>query len=227
MPTFLQLVNDVERESGTVARGQRLSTVSVPGTDRQEKIIEWTREAWRMIQVARSDWPWLTQEFTGPLVPGQSRYSAADLLIEDFARWGKPTQTYNPYTLYDPTEGKAQERELFELTFHEWKARYDRGEPQLNRPRYFAFDRSSQLCVGHPPDKAYTLRGEYKRTAQILTNDADLPLCGEDHHKVIVWKALLLMAENDEAQIQIATTQRNYASAFANLVNDRDEMARV
>lgn len=222
MPTFLELVNDVERESGTVQRAQRLSTVVSPSTDRQEKIVKWTAEAWRQIQTSRTDWPWQRGEFSHALTVGQLRYTAAQLGITSFSRWAQPTSTFNPYSIYESGE-QANENELFFTSFERWRTDYDRGEPLRNRPNVYSFDYDNRLCVGPPPDKAYILRGSYKRSAQILAADTDVPRCAEQHHNTIVWKALLLLAENDEATIQIQTAQRNFTQGLRDLINDRDE----
>lgn len=222
MPTFIQLVNHVERESGTVQRAQRLSTVVNPTTDRQEKIVYWTSEAWRQIQTGRTDWPWQRGEFSHALTIGQSRYTAAQLGITDFSRWARPTQTFNPYSIYE-SGIQGNEKELFFNSFERWQVDYGRGTPEQNQPNIYAFDYDNRICVGPPPDKAYILRGRYTRGAQILAADSDVPRCAEQHHMTIVWKALLLLAENDEATIQIQTAQRNFVSGLRDLINDRDE----
>jgi hypothetical protein len=222
MSTFLQLVNDVERESGTVQRAQRLSTVVNPPTDRQEKIVKWTAEAWRQIQTGRTDWPWQRGDFSHALVVGQKRYTADELGITDFSRWARPTQTFSPFSLYQTGE-QANERDLVFISYERWRKDFDRGTPENNTPIYFSFDYDGRICVGPPPDRTYILRGEYTRGAQILVADNDVPRCAPQHHGTIVWKALLLLAENDEATIQIQTAQRNFTAGLRDLINDRDE----
>ena len=107
MATFLQLVNDLERESGTIYKAQRLSTViDAPG--RQEKMVAWVREAWHIIQTSRSDWPWLVKEFSASLVAGQARYTALELGIANFAGWPRKS---GDFTIYDPVVGQQEEIE--------------------------------------------------------------------------------------------------------------------
>lgn len=222
MPTFLELVNHVERESGTVQRAQRLSTVVDPPTDRQEKIVYWTAEAWRQIQTSRTDWPWQRGEFSHALTVGQTRYTAAQLGITDFSRWARPTATFNPYSLYESGE-QGNEKELFFTSYESWKRDFDRGTPDRNQPIVYAFDYDNRICFGPPPDRAYIVRGSYTRGAQTLSADTDVPRCAAQHHMTIMWKALLLLAENDEATIQIQTAQRNFTQGLRDLINDRDE----
>lgn len=220
MATFIQLVNDLERESGTIYQAQRLATVSnAPG--RQEKMVEWVREAWRLIQTSRSDWRWMKAEFEGVLVPGQRRYSAADLGITDFASWMRPaSRNLSYFSLYDPAIGASDETSVLPLQYDDWRMRWDRGVHVAGRPSQWSVDSGNRLCVGPKPDRAYVFRGEYRRSAQTLTNDSDVPLCPEDFHAAILWRAMMLMAGHDEATNAYAHAQSLFTSMFRGMVDD-------
>lgn len=226
MATFLNLVNDLERESGTIQKGSRLSTVA-NAPARQEKMVEWVAEAWRLIQLDRSDWPFMRLEFEGPLVAGTARYSGASLGITNFSRWARPTWDYEPFTVYDSAIGRNDEQRLHYIQWLAYKDRWDRGVHDYQRPTEVAVAPDGRLCVGATPEKGYRLRGEYFCTAQILNADTDVPLCAEEHHNIIVWRALMLLGDHDESPVTVATAKSKYDASLRALVNASMEMVTL
>lgn len=217
MATFLELVNKVERESGTVAQAQRLSTVS-GARGRQEKVVAWTSRAWEMIQRERPDWTFLRKSFAHSLTVGRGTYTAAQLGITDFGSWLPDADHFNVFTTIDPDLGKGSEMRLGHIPYRNWLDMYDIGTHDPQRPMWVAtgFDRS--INVGPFPDKAYTLRGRYRRSVQTLAADGDVPYIDPDFHDAIVYRALVLLNEHEEGQFQIAVTAANYAAVRAGLL---------
>lgn len=219
MATFLQLVNKVERESGTVGQSQRLSSVANP-VGRQEKIVQWTAQAWEMIQRERTDWTFRRREFTTTLTIGQKRYDSPDA---DFSGWERDEM----WSLYDNDIGQEDETELRVISYDEWRRKYDFGTHDANRPIEVAFDGQRRLCIGPKPDKAYILRGSCKRAIQTLTLDADTPIIDEEFHDIIVWRALLLLAEHDEAPFPISTAAMQYRRFNGAMLRAYTEMVEL
>jgi len=226
MATFLELVNDVERESGTIGQSQRLTTVS-GAVGRQEKIVEWTAEAWRMIQRARPDWTFLRKEASHALTIGQARYSATDMGLTDFAAWLPEADGFASYSLYDNAIGRSDETRLRVIPYREWRESYDFGSVENLRPCVVAFDNDRKLCFGNPPDAAYVARFTYRRSIQNLAADVDEPYIAADHHQAIVWLALTLLAEHDEAAVPIATAMNRYREALGQMVLDYTEPVQL
>jgi len=219
MSTFLELVNAVERESGTVSKSQRLATVAgAPG--RQEKIVEWTSTAWVQIQRARPDWAFMRAEASHELTVGQARYAAADLGVTDFAGWRREADGATPFSIYDPAYGRADENRLHTVPFAHWRDTYDIGVHDALRPSAVAVDDQRRLCLGPTPDKAYILRFGYRRSIQRLTDDDDVPVMPDDHHEAIVWLAITLLAEHDEAGFQAGAAMIRYRDAYSAMVRD-------
>lgn len=220
MATFLQLVNDVERESGTVNQAAMLSTV-VGATGRQKKMVEWTRQAWEMIQRERQ-WHFRRKAFSHALTIGQMVYTSTNLTIADFDGWVPATRRFQPFSLYDPAIGRVDEGVLRVIDYRTWLSMYDRGVPQQQRPTLAALTWSREVAVGAPPDKAYVLRGWYQRAIQRLgynvdgsvmsSPDADVPYLPADYHQAIVWKALMLLGEDDEAGFEVASSRSTFAA---------------
>ncbi len=218
MATFIQLVNALERESGTIQKGSRLASVA-NAPNRQEKMVEWIVEAWRMIQTSRSDWPWMRREFEAPLIIGQARYTGTAMGLGDFARWARTADGYTPFTIYDPAIGRADETELRQTGWQHWKVTWDRGVHDGNRPIDVSVDMDSRLAFGPTPDKAYMVRGGYHRSAQILASDGDVPICPADFHDIIVWRAMMLLGEHDEAPVVISTATAKFQRLYRDLID--------
>ena len=217
MATFLQLVNDVERESGTIAQSQRLATVANP-VGRQEKIVQWTARAWEDIQRARPDWTFMRAEGSHGLTADQARYTGSDLGVTDLGAWLREADGMSPFSLYEA--GRADELGLQTVPYTTWAQVYDRGTHDPTRPTHIAVDNARRLCLGPTPDKAYTLRYSYRRSTQTLSADNDVPIMPEEHHRAIVWLALTLLAEHDEAGFQAGSAMLRYRSAYAAMVRD-------
>lgn len=223
MATFLSLVNDVERESGTVSQAQRLGTV-VGAVGRQEKIVAWTRQAWEMIQRSRSDWTFRRKQFSHALTIGVTSYLPIALGIEDFAGWEMDADGYRAFTLYDPAIGKADESRLRTISYRDWMNRFDIGVHDLNRPTVVAVQQQDRaLRIGSAPDKAYDLRGWYRRSTQVLTADSDAPYIDEEYHQAIVWRALMLLNGDDEAGEAFGRARDEFSAINSQMVIDYTE----
>ena len=221
MATFIQLINDVARESGTMG-GQTLATVA-NASGRWTKIVAWTRQAWEMIQRERSDWTFLRDTFEANLVASQARYTPAELGLFTFGSWEQEVDGYTPYSLFDPAIGRGDETRLPVVNYRAWAVRYDFGAPDVVRPNVVTFDFQRRLCVGPVPDKVYTIRGAYRRSIQALTADADVPYIHEDYHQAIVWRALVLLGEDDEAAFEVGSSAGQYRAIRSAMLKEYTE----
>lgn len=194
---YLQLCQDVSRESGTVS-GDTTPTTTTGQSGRLLKIVNWTAKAWLAIQNLHDDWLWMRSEFTGAIVVGTMRYTDATLGI---TRWGRWITDDHSVTLYTTSLGVADEGELLFIDWTTWRQRYGRGAQTPNRPIEYSVSPLGELCVGPTPDVPYVIRGEFQKSAQALAANADIPeLPDTNLHSVIVWRALLLLAQFDEGQ---------------------------
>jgi hypothetical protein len=224
---FLQLVQDLARQSGTLAGGTALSSV-VAQTGRADKLVNWISSAWVDIQNEKQGkWNWLRGEFQAPLTIGQSRYTATDLGLTRFSAWEVETRRFEPFTTYDPSIGQRDESEIGQIDYSLWRSKYDRRTHDANRPIEWALSPANELCVGTKPDKAYVLRGEYWKSPQELSANDDAPEVAVRHHKAIVYKAMMLMAESDESIATFNMAERKYGELYANLCNDRTCLPHV
>lgn len=194
---YLLLCQRTVRESGTIS-GDALPASVTGQSGRLLKVVEWVAEAWRQVQNLHDDWKWMRAEFTGTITAGAARYTPASFNLTRFSKWLCEPRSV---TIYDTAKGVADESELKEMSWDDWRINFGRGVQQQNRPRVYAISPTGEFCLGPVPDVPYTVRGEYMKSAQDLTANTDIPeLPDTSLHTVIVWKALLLLAQFDEGQ---------------------------
>ena len=204
MSTFLQLAQDVARESGTIA-GTNPSAVASQ-TGRLLKIVEWTADAWTMIQNLHADWRWMQKTFSGDTAIGTSQYTPAAWSVTDLRDWLRDDlqSGYQPNTIFLKATGVSDEGALQEITWQQWRTTYGRGTQTNNYPNQYAISPDGQFSLGPVPDDVYTVNGEYRQAAVVLAADADIPALPAAFHQIIVWQAIMMLAEFDEAVEQRA-----------------------
>lgn len=216
---FLALCQATARESGTVAGLPSFNTVT-GASGRLEKLVNWVRDAWIGIQNERTDWLFRIASFSEALTIEQMEYTGASFDLE-LAAWLPDTAVLRTMSLYDPAIGQSDEGPLSQRSWATWRQTYDRGIHDPLRPSMWAIAPDGSLVVGPKPDKAYVLRGQYRRKAQRLAVDGDIPIMPEDFHGLIVGEALRLMARADEAFQVLAEKSQRYEQLRAPLVIDQ------
>ncbi len=219
MSTFLELCADLARESGAIGAAPAAVTGQ---TGRQLKCVEWVALAWKTIQNSRRDWTFNRAEFSKSLTISQTAYvgGAGGWALTRFGEFIGDRPTFRPTTIYLPADGQATESELCEIDYDYWRVHYDRGTHDANRPVEYAIAPDRTMRFGPKPDAAYTVRGEYRKTAQILAANADEPDMPERFHDVIVWRAIMLMAGADEAVTALQDARAKYSELYRGLVRD-------
>lgn len=230
MSSFLQLCQRVASESGVVTDDG--SPASVAGqTGRLAKIVSWTNKAWEAIQTSRNDWLWMEGEATSTaVIPGTRRYSAADFAITRFSRW-LPSRdpAYPTWFLYPTDSGVNYEGPLQVIPWGQFYAERMRGaaSAQTGRPREFTIAPDLDVVLFPTPDAACTISTRFRKSVQALADNEDIPECPADHHEVIVYRALMMLATHDEAMAQGKDWSVEYQWRFAKLVNEQTPEVRI
>jgi hypothetical protein len=220
MSTFLQLCADLTRESGAIGTAPAAVTGQ---SGRQLKCVEWIAHAWVLIQNLYEDWYWMQGEVTAvALTINDMSYTSADLGIATrFAAWkgDRPVErtAYYPWTIYDNAIGQSDEMPLREIPYAIWRTRYDRGSHDAQRPIEYALAPDGTIRFGPKPDKAYRVRGEYRKSAQVLAANGDTPELPERFHQIITRRAEMLMASADRAPDRLQTASMKYADLLFDL----------
>lgn len=216
MSTFLELCQMVARESGTVSGTQ---PVAVTGqTGRLAKIVYWVIEAWRQLQNRRSRWFWMEAEFSGTTTSGNARYTSSSFSLTRWAAWIKREDSL---TIYKQSTGVSDERALIFMPWDMYRRTYDRGTQTNNYPVHYSISPAGELCFGPVPDDTYVVQGLYRKSPQTLEANGDTPEMPAHFHDLIAWNALLLLAEHDEGEVQIATAIRRSRELMADLERDQ------
>jgi hypothetical protein len=147
--TFLELVRDLARETGTLAGGVNLSSVATV-SGRADKLVNWINKAWRNIQLEQRDWIWMRTEFEGTLLPGTARYTAASFNITRLGEW-RGDGPRESLWLHDPLLGFNDANELEQIDYDDWRYRYDRRLVDQSRPVHWAISPQDELVFGPTP----------------------------------------------------------------------------
>ena len=201
---FLELVQMTVQQSGTI-QGVRPQTVAGQ-VDRLKQFVDFVREAYIDIQNSHRAWRWLNSRFVGQTVASQRFYLGTDFFderdnipITRFSQWGfKGDMSDAGLSMYDPLKGPAEEGPLRFLdtdTFYETQGR---GVQTPGKPQFYSIDNQNRMVVSPLPDGVYTLRGRYRKSAQMLTLDGDIPEMPVDFHTVIKDAALCYLEAFDE-----------------------------
>jgi hypothetical protein len=217
--TFLELCQEAASDSGTIA-GLPSFTTTVGATGRVAQLVGWVRNAWIDIQNERQDWLWMRKQFSAALTIGQRDYTPAGLSITDFGKFFPDSPRRYTMSVYDPDTGQADEGHIRHATWDDYRALYDFGSHDAQRPSMWAFF-GGKLWVGPKPDKAYILRGEYRRSPQRLALDADTPEMPAAYHRLIVAEAIRLMARSDEAWQPLLSQTEQYLRLRSPLVREQ------
>lgn len=220
MSTFLQLVQAVSQESGTVPNTGDPATLA-GHTGRMARIIGWVREAYEQIQIDERDWLWLVQDFEGSAVAGARTSDSGALgITERFSEWKTRDQDGNgTFTIQDPDLTRADEGLLSEVDYPYFRRQYTVGAAadETGAPVRFAIDPQGRVAFYPKPDKAYILRGQYRKAPQVLSADADVPEMPAQFHDAIKWRALVYLGVFDENGAQTPAWQAAYNRIFARM----------
>lgn len=219
--TFLELVQELARQSGTLAGGTTLSSVASV-TGRADKLVTWIKNAWEDIQNQRSDWLWMNDTFSGSVLLNTLRYTPTALSQTRVRKWSiDDASGWQPLTLYDPALGQTDEGPLHFIPWSLWRTKYDRGSHDASRPVEYSISPAGELCVGPKPDQTYTVRGEYWKSPQTLSANSDEPECPSHLHKIIVWRAMMLMANGDESMATYQFARPEYLRLFSVMCSEQ------
>lgn len=223
MTTYLQLVKDTARESGTVPGYSSIVSV-VNQVGRVALFANWVRQAYRDIQNDRDDWRWLQADFEGTALNGVNSFAASDLSIDAdrFSHWINPNDGEEHMTCYPTASGIVDEEYLHERSYDRFKRAFMVGEESLKtgRPAYYAITPQNRIILHPTPDADHVLKGSYYKAPQNLAVNDDQPEMPRRYHDMIMWGALVHMATYDEAFEQIQIFQGRYDKMRQDMISE-------
>ena len=189
------------------------------------RLVAWTRIAHNQIQDEYSDWDFLWKSGSFPTVADQNDYNlpstgsmGAGNEITDFV-------SFDHYDGFARTGAKIYIGEN-QLNLIPWDD-YDPNDYSGTAEPYDLTIRPDGVFILAPtPDAAYTLNFEYFRTPLDFTQNTDTPLFPARFHEVIVWRAVLLYANNESADELVQQGVQGYQQFMVNLKADQLKHAR-
>jgi hypothetical protein len=227
MSTFLEICQDVARESGTAGTGVVPTSVTSQ-TGQLLKIVNWVERAWTNIQNRERNWRFLEAEFSGPTVASQRFYTAAEMGISTrFGSWvSGDDEMHNPVTFYETAVGESDERRLYWCGWREFRSERMIGEDVVNTPSVYTIAADNTIGFDAVPDKVYTVKGLYRKAPQVLAADGDIPECPARFHDVIMYRALMFLAADEETPIQYNGWRDEYTEIYGRMKRDQRPLMR-
>ena len=215
MSTFLEIVNDVARESGISGAAASVSAVTGQ-TGQALRFVEWVAQSYKSIQGRHYNWRWLRSRFTVNTTSGDDEYAGTDCtdsrlsaVITRFKSWIPYDDNGGPNCkIYLTSGGVGGERWLQMMPWSHFRAIYRIGSQNNGAPAYFSIDPQNNLVLGPKPDAVYTIQGEYQMSAQVLAANGDTPEMPSDYHDLIVFEALARYARFSAAPEVLAQAER-------------------
>ena len=128
------------------------------------------------------------KEFLFDTVAETRDYLAADHSITDMKLWDE-----NSFIAHEKAVGESSQFPLINLKYKTWRDTHRVGmnERASDKPVYVIILPTNKVRFEPKPDKIYTVEGDYKRSTQTLSDNADEPTSfPDDFHMIIVWQAL-------------------------------------
>jgi len=176
-----------------------------------KRVVDWVSSAYEDIQNIHLTWRFLRNPFTFPSIYNTQEYSPAAVSLNDFASWIK-----NDIRLYS-----AVDDEDF-LEYYPWdifKEAYMFGSHRtlMGRPTIVSVKPNNSLMLWSIPNAAYTVVGEYYKSAQVMTTDVSVPVIPTRFQMIIVWKALMHYGAYAGADEKYAHGSNEYKSLLFKL----------
>lgn len=203
--TFLELCKRARQEAGITGSGP---TSVLNQTGQLGLLVDWVAQSWIDIQLMRPNWRFMIEEFSFDTVADTRDYLAADYSITDMNLWDTAS-----FLIYKTATGESDQNRIEYLRYEQWRAAYrtrmnDRGN---DRPIAFTLMPNNSVRFEPRPDDVYTIEGDYKRSTQEFSADADVPTnLPDDFHMIIVWQALKYYAHYENALEVMDEAETNF-----------------
>jgi hypothetical protein len=223
MATFLQICNRVRTEAGVA--GGDLTTLQSGLSAESARFKSWVQREWSDIQAEHSSWSFLRRDFSFDTIAGQWAYTPQEAgATDDGTSSGADIHAeWKLDSLRVSTAGSSYADEAITsfMPYDEYLRMYRFGQTRAERAKPVVFSvrpNDQALALGNVPDGAYTVVGEYYRTPQTLSSDADVPLMPARFHDLIVFRALRAYAVFVAAQEVIGRAEDKISLLYPSLI---------
>lgn len=189
----LELVRRLRQEAGVGAGSAGVgpsSTINQSGE--YKRLVDWVDGAWAEIQ-REHKWDFLWERATVTVPLGQALVAEAI-----------PAMRYVHGSAY------IGAKPLEYMPWRRFAAAYPDALVTDGEPSAWSIRPDKGFAVNYKPMAATGISVERYKNPVPMMADTDTPAMPEEHHMAIVWKALLLYANFEEAGVTRATTQAEY-----------------
>lgn len=204
MSTFLELVDDLHRESG--ASGEAPSSV-VGQTGEQQRMVKWIQASDFYIQDLWLNWKFLWDQVELPTVTNVAGITAPT----DLNFWDFKTFKLNDGISEDEQLGFAEHDSI------KWEVR----DTDVQRPSRVILMPDNNIELDPIPDQVYTLKADYFEKPRRMTQNGDVSPIPESFHPAILGRGLILYGNYEQAPEIKAQGQEIYGEYLARLENNQ------
>lgn len=181
------------------------------------RLVNWILKGYEDVQQEHETWLFRRDDFSFETISGTQTYTPLAAGIDDFGAWyfDPDHSNLSGIRIYSSA---SDEQDLIFFPWDEFRANYKYGSfrTQSSRPTIFSIKPNMSMELWATPDAVYTVNGEYIKTTQTMTANADEPLFS-DYHMVIVWKALMYYGAYEGAPEVYAHGEKEYRKMLAKL----------
>jgi hypothetical protein len=186
MSTYLVLCQDMARDVGIPGTGP--SAVDATTLSEEENsVVRYIAQADQDIQSRWFDWDFLWSEASLSASSGTSTLSSPSDLSNwklDSLVWDKASEDYQV---------------LEYVQWNEYRDSFKYGTIDSDIPEVFSVKPDNVLDLYPTPNSATTVSAEYWSTPTVLSSDGDISAIPPRFHKIIIARAKMYYAENEDA----------------------------
>jgi hypothetical protein len=187
--TRLQICQRIRELAGIPGSGP---STTIGQTGELGRVVNWADSAWATLQ-ARHNWQWMWEEATVTILAGANTAAgtiAANRYVKDATYNGSEQMQYQQWDVF--------------------RVNYPSALIADGTPTVWTIKPDMTFALNAKPTANVTLNVERYRNPTAMTADADVPDLPEANHMAIVYQAMILYANFEEAAIVRATALEEY-----------------
>lgn len=207
--TFLELCVQLRQRAGYSGSGPD-SVIAQTGV--YKKIVDWIASAYLDVQREETNWGflWAEGEFTTEV--GRKDYSTVDELgLTDF-------NNFNLDSFFIQRDASNAKQELTYENYEVFR-QFSILNTQSN-PNFFTILPNKKIRFDTEPVSAEVVTYEYWKKPFVFEADGDEPAFSSQHHDILIYKALMYYAADQEAANIYADAKANYDEMLKKLKDE-------
>ena len=195
------------------------------------KAVSWTADEYVELQ-NKILWRWLRERFTLNTTAGIDTYAPSLAISEDtgqaisrFKRW-RINDIRNQPRCYLATGNIRNATRLSYISWDDFRDIYITQQSTDSQPSHITIDPQDNIVLGPAPNAEYVVVGEYHKSAQVLTENDDVPELPADYHMLLVYLAMEDKGFFDSAGEIIARAQKKQNVLMRQLIAEQGPVIR-